>query len=839
MKTYSLIDVLSKEIIIEDGENEKIVKFSGIKIPIIQRDYAHGREKEIAVRTRFLNHIFKALTENELLELDFIYGSVKGYVVDKNSRLEKIENFFIPLDGQQRLTTLFLLYWYVGNRELVGDELNNLRKKLILFSYATRSTSASFCHKLCEINMVVDPAGAIKKSFWFHDSFKQDPTVRSMLLMIEQIDIYYKNINNIKLFPNLENLRFYILPLDGFDLSDELYIKMNGRGKQLTGFENFKADLVNWMNDEANEKFHSFQRRVEYNNHLIPYYLQISSKIDNEWTNVFWKDAKEEVEVGNRVVDPAFMRFLMRSFITRFMAKSKLNLNQIENSTFFTKLIGAAEYQYEGLEPFEQILQSIFQIQDLEQIMDRYAASAEAINQSLSPPWPQDSKWEMTNIGVTQRQYTLFYAVITFLEHNHFIEESFRSWMRVIWNIIVDPELRRNSTMINFVRLIDRLSLGSGDIITYLTSEEFKESFVVELKQNGLFNTGQIFEEHIKATLIDKDRRFLKELNIAESHPRFKGKIFFLIQDLELTSLDNFIRDRDIAIQLFERTDLRVADRWIRAVLACNTPLNRYLQHSSLSLGDDNLENWRNLINNQLKSGMVNLIHGYDASLDLREYFDSVIENFQLTDDNLWLYNIITWEKKEMSLLDYSETKKIVKYAFWDDVNTDRNRVYLYNKTIWTDNNILLSNFRNQIIKELLEDNKARHLWQFGNIQRSYFRGKFIDCVRNIGDMKLTYRFEFNTLKVGVLVDSSNIDDIWSEPLEEFKEKYWIFRKCYKFDKITDINKIKDFLESVEWDFFNESNSNSILNLIRGPLSVRQKDSDQYLTKTEDKNGAD
>ena len=35
------------------------------------------------------------------MHLDFVYGSKKN-------------NVFIPLDGQQRLTTLFLMHWYLG-----------------------------------------------------------------------------------------------------------------------------------------------------------------------------------------------------------------------------------------------------------------------------------------------------------------------------------------------------------------------------------------------------------------------------------------------------------------------------------------------------------------------------------------------------------------------------------------------------------------------------------------------------------------------------------------------------------------------------------------------------
>lgn len=91
----------------------------------------------------------------------------------------------------------------------------------------------------------------IENLAWFHNSYKLDPTVSAMLNMLDRIQELYisKTCNN--LFANLEKLRFYILPLSNFDLTEDLYVKMNARGKQLTSFENFKADLQHWIKDNA------------------------------------------------------------------------------------------------------------------------------------------------------------------------------------------------------------------------------------------------------------------------------------------------------------------------------------------------------------------------------------------------------------------------------------------------------------------------------------------------------------------------------------------------------------------------------------------------------------
>src|SRR5213080_1183498 len=109
-----------------------------IEIPLIQRDYAQGREPEKDVRDEFLKALHAALSlpagDTKLpLNLDFIYGSMEGQ--DKRC--------FLPLDGQQRLTTLFLMHWYLAWRDRqVADFqerfLNDQRSRLF---YEVRPSS--------------------------------------------------------------------------------------------------------------------------------------------------------------------------------------------------------------------------------------------------------------------------------------------------------------------------------------------------------------------------------------------------------------------------------------------------------------------------------------------------------------------------------------------------------------------------------------------------------------------------------------------------------------------------------------------------------------------------
>jgi uncharacterized protein with ParB-like and HNH nuclease domain len=124
----------------------QLLKEKKVEIPIIQRDYAQGRKESPEdekydieeIRENFLDYLFSCLIDEKAdsVELDFIYGNEK----DKN------ENpVYQLLDGQQRLTTLFLLHWYAASKEgVLKDNIEILKR----FTYETRTSSREFCEKL-------------------------------------------------------------------------------------------------------------------------------------------------------------------------------------------------------------------------------------------------------------------------------------------------------------------------------------------------------------------------------------------------------------------------------------------------------------------------------------------------------------------------------------------------------------------------------------------------------------------------------------------------------------------------------------------------------------------
>ena len=270
-----------------------------IEIPIIQRDYAQGRDnaKAADVRKSLVEKMKNVVeNENDTLFFDFVYGRVNG-------------NKFIPFDGQQRLTTLFLFHKYVFEKCLSGSDCrhkDNCICKSILgrFSYATRQSSREFCEKL--VREIVIPSDDkkvsenIKNLPWFYPDWQKDPTVMGMLTMLDAIHNQMKMTENFKTIAERLTsgcncpITFHFVDMGEHKLSDETYVKMNARGKQLTPFENFKASLEQYLDEKKNKD----TEKQEICNKLLirlkgqyEESLQKYTGIDGSWLDLFWNIA--------------------------------------------------------------------------------------------------------------------------------------------------------------------------------------------------------------------------------------------------------------------------------------------------------------------------------------------------------------------------------------------------------------------------------------------------------------------------------------------------------------------------------------------------------------------
>ena len=262
-------------------------------IPMVQRDYAQGRTTSDVsrVRNRFLDAIksyLKSENDADVMKMDFVYGEKEQvWSTIEANKLEKI--IVTPLDGQQRLTTLYLLHWYAAKKGNINEcdyiFLNN-------FTYDIRPSSRDFCTHLMQYNpdWLLPLHEQLIDQNWFMGEWHNDPTILGMLVMLDSINEKFGEIKNLWkiLTGEKDRIVFYFLPLSENGLSDELYIKMNSRGKKLTAFEHFKAEFENLYEKDSEEA------RI------------VSHKFDVEWANTFFPYRDQD-----DIVDNEFMRYFL------------------------------------------------------------------------------------------------------------------------------------------------------------------------------------------------------------------------------------------------------------------------------------------------------------------------------------------------------------------------------------------------------------------------------------------------------------------------------------------------------------------------------------------------
>ncbi|MGL5980605.1 MAG: GmrSD restriction endonuclease domain-containing protein [Phocaeicola sp.] len=267
-----------------------LIQENPIVVPRVQRDFAYGRtdEKAIEVRTELLEKMKIAITGNEsqIMTLDFVYGSIKPGIGME------------PLDGQQRLTTLFLLHVYAAQREgLYPKELED-------FTYQTRTTASIFCKKLVTGRFCVKsddddlffdwnttPSSQIIDSNAFLPTYTNDPTISAMLVVLDDIQKLFADVDDLwSKLTKTEQIRFYYLPLDKFGLSDDLFIKMNSRGKPLTNYELFKSKFEGFLEEKAKLASTDEEKQSWLTNKEL-----FSTKLDGVWADMLWKKADNNV----------------------------------------------------------------------------------------------------------------------------------------------------------------------------------------------------------------------------------------------------------------------------------------------------------------------------------------------------------------------------------------------------------------------------------------------------------------------------------------------------------------------------------------------------------------
>lgn len=236
-EAYSLCEIFC-------GENDKII------IPDLQRDYCWGNpisnNSEDSLASSFIDSILR-LEKSQEITMGLIYGYYDKELTPYHLQL---------CDGQQRLTTLFLIIGII-NRMLPGNEyrdllisdfeLNEDDKEPHLL-YGIRESSLYFLSDLTVHYFLKDSLSVeeLRKQPWFLKSYDDDPTIASIIRALKTIECKLKGYKELELLGDflIHKLKFLFYDMENRQNGEETFVVINTTGEPLTANQNLKPQIM-------------------------------------------------------------------------------------------------------------------------------------------------------------------------------------------------------------------------------------------------------------------------------------------------------------------------------------------------------------------------------------------------------------------------------------------------------------------------------------------------------------------------------------------------------------------------------------------------------------------
>jgi len=764
-----------------------IISHLKIEIPVIQRDYAQGRitNRINSIRKKFIQELVEIIKKDdaEPMHLNFVYGRIEGknqkLVFNKNKEAienillavkgyadqcsiefdpkikipdyinDAINSIFIPLDGQQRLTTLYLLHWYLlKNIEI--ENKDELLKQLSGFSYKTRNSTKEFCDFIIAVgsNLSYDPERSIseiiEESPDFFKIWNRDPSVKGMLTTLNEFHELFKDEDKrsyISFWNNLTTNRkivFDFLDLDEYEQTDELYVKMNARGKQLSDFEHFKS----WLHEFIKSKS------------IIITEKNWSDKIDTRWLDLFWKNRKDNTFAVDEIiynflksinlyeyVNLCDKEIINKELINKIREpneeKNFISMTDYEDSNFFSSI--SLDFTFSCLNKLANI--------DLEacNIALKDVTKYPFIDSSVKLPFIfLSDNWIPTLPDrVFYYSFLLFVNDISVDISNEDSMIQLKKWLRICRNLIYNTYIQSPDNFIDAIKAIKEFSTYKNNVEEELLKEGFSLKF---------FDT-QLKEETLKIQYFNKGENWKSRIIESENHTYFYGQIGFIFKLLD--DPNDYSKFEFYANKLAKIFDNPEANGFLfyRLLLSKGDYLNQ--SNSKWSFCETNegslrtrQDNWRKVFNDDEKLEYLKVLLNESTSIDIS---DNSIMNYP---SNNWKSFFI--KEKYTGNMSYINNRLIYWENDWD--------IKLLNKTTFT-----------------------------GKHADLYSHSLFFDLKINIEGLDLNYidvngrRTDSNKPKIEAKV-SSNIITIFYEPYYSNEECAFIV----EFNSVDDLNLVEE-----------------------------------------------
>ena len=641
-----------------------------IMIPDMQREYCWAKT--------FSNLNNKSLVYNFTVDLISNAANKETIQMGLLYAYESPRNQIQLCDGQQRITTLFLLLGYLYHKTESISLKAEIEKALVLpgnnngikecrLRYAIRESTLFFTRDLTEKiflnswNKNDEIKSFIKSQDWYFNEYELDPSIQNML---EALSVFQALDNDLKDEVSvhiLRNIDFLFFDMENRTYGEEQFVVLNTTGKPLTITENIKPKILAEL--DASKPFKNGKTALRY-----------YADLWEEWEYYFWENKNEL----HRTSDKGLNEFFRWIYIIESSNSNNKLGSDPESYTFSQKAL--VENSYDILELRDENLKI------LELINKYFNALRELENDDEIK-----QRFLFQSKSLSQIQIFEFLPLLAYLK-NFNSKLNCKGYIR-LKNFLnaraKDNNVAKSSstTAIRSIQIVLQLVRADDtDIANYKLYEDEASETILSNVERYKFD---VFRSAISRDEVEKN--FWE----AERLKACGGNIEFIFNAINLNEernyqnfeLDNFIRMKKVVELTFNdpkdllRRSLLTFDHYYKWHGSTPTlSANRYTLGEEASffgdLANENSEKSKALLNflNAIYSDVKTV-----TSASLQDYMDNRINKFIFKDTSIW-------ERTRATLInDESYLGKMQKKLFC--VSERDNKAYLLKRTkVSTDN---------------------------------------------------------------------------------------------------------------------------------------------------------
>ena len=609
-----------------------------IIVPEIQRDYVWKEEQIINILNSITSDYDKFNAHNDLKTLDCIddvtiksmfekyykkqkYSSNIGFIYAYNDSEYKDKYFLI--DGQQRLTTMYLLIFAIYNLLKRKEDFKKyyFNQNILKLDYKVRDSSHDFLIDFITNISEDSDIEKLENQYWYFSKYDSDTTISSIKENYKIIVNYFSNFNNLEDFKEyIENyIEFWFFDTNISKQGEELYLSMNSRGESMQSNENLKALL---LKDLDSIDKNSFGKKWE------------------DWQHFFWLNKGSNINA-----DKGFNAFIRWMIIIEAFSKKSDNMNTIKKKEEKLKNILESENFVKYIDDLDLSMKTIEQyIESIKKLFKMNLVDKEFIT------------GEKEKKGIIHLIELLPLLKIIHLESS-FNDIDYTRYKNFFKNIVRFVDIAKNPDTY-IIRTIELIS-----------SYEKIPRDVIELRDNNDNDFTNIItsneKEKMRILNDNNDNRNAIEKSFweIEQHELLKGNLEFLFKLIDANSfdLDNFDRFKSLFIQIFPN---KISNKVRQALLVFDdySIHDGWTYHKARYSFEITWQEWNSKNAEVLHSCAMELLKNLSEKvLFIDDKLDLIIKEFSDQDD--WRYYFI----RDNTIFDYAKKSKIT----WEN-NTDK-----------------------------------------------------------------------------------------------------------------------------------------------------------------------